>query len=166
MLESFYGAFAPLSFTVLGLWFIIVQTRHADWSVSREHRRRASAVSVQFALPGLMSLLSLVDPGSKTLWRVAFTATSVIGALTLLALSTGRLGRRRSSAANALQWLAAAFFAAIAAVAISPAIVTHIGISAAPLRVEAFMLSLLVFLGVTVAWLLLFDDVPATGPRT
>jgi hypothetical protein len=29
-------------------------------------------VALHFSLPGLMSLLSLVDPASTTLWRVSF----------------------------------------------------------------------------------------------
>jgi len=28
VLNEFYAAFAPLSFTVYGLWLIVVQTRH------------------------------------------------------------------------------------------------------------------------------------------
>ena len=59
MLSDFYGAFAPLTFTVFGLWLVVVQTRHADWARSPVHRRRAYAVSLHFAIPGLMSLLSL-----------------------------------------------------------------------------------------------------------
>src|SRR2546430_2345217 len=69
MLNQFYAAFAPLSFTVYGLWLIVVQTRHADWRRSPEHRRRAYAVSLHFAIPGLMSLLALVDPANSTMWR-------------------------------------------------------------------------------------------------
>ena len=70
MLSTFYSAFSPVAFTVLGLWLVVVQTRHSDWSGSAEHRRRAYAVSLHFALPGLMSLLSLVDPNSKAMWKV------------------------------------------------------------------------------------------------
>ena len=46
MLNDFYGAFAPLTFTVFGLWLVVVQTRHADWARSPVHRRRAYAVSL------------------------------------------------------------------------------------------------------------------------
>src|SRR5436305_6102617 len=83
MLSQFYAAFAPLTFTVFGLWLVVVQTRHADWSRSPEHRRRAYAVSLHFAIPGLMSLLSLVDPTSQTLWRVAFGLSATGGAVIL-----------------------------------------------------------------------------------
>jgi hypothetical protein len=69
MLTDFYVAFATVCFTLLGLWIIVVQTRHGEWRQSAVHRRRAYGVALHFSLPGLMSLLSLVDPASTTLWR-------------------------------------------------------------------------------------------------
>jgi hypothetical protein len=49
-------------------------------------------------------------------------------------------------------------YALIAVVAVAPGVVADLGISARPLRVEAVLLTLVVFLGVNVAWLLLFDE--------
>jgi hypothetical protein len=158
VLTSFYGAFAPLSFTVLGLWFIVVQTRHAEWSVSREHRRRASIVALQLALPGLMSLLALVDPSSAAMWRVSFAATAIVGAASLVALSFGL--RRDKVILLAGHVLSCVLFAVVAVVAAYPSIITKLGFDVAALPVEATLLSLLVFIGVAVAWLLLFDAIP------
>jgi hypothetical protein len=42
-------------------------------------------------------------------------------------------------------------------VAVAPGMTLKIG---APIRVEAVLLSLIVFLGVNVAWALMFDEVP------
>jgi hypothetical protein len=39
-------------------------------------------------------------------------------------------------------------------------LVADIGVLARPLRVEAVLLTILVFLGVNVAWLLLFEEAP------
>ena len=64
MLTDFYVAFSTVCFTLLGLWIIVVQTRHAEWRKSAVHRRRAYGVALHFSLPGLMSLLSLVDPAA------------------------------------------------------------------------------------------------------
>jgi hypothetical protein len=72
MLTDFYVAFSAVCFTLLGLWIIVVQTRHGEWRQSTVHRRRAYVVALHFSLPGLMSLLSLVDPASTTLWRISF----------------------------------------------------------------------------------------------
>src|SRR6266536_2399084 len=72
MLTDFYIAFGTVCFTLLGLWLVVVQTRHAEWRGVAAHRRRAYGVALHFSLPGLMTLLSLVDPASMTLWRVSF----------------------------------------------------------------------------------------------
>src|SRR6266511_1724971 len=110
MLTDFYVACATVCFTLLGLWIIVVQTRHADWRRLSVYRRRAYGIALHFSLPGLMGLVSLIDPASTDLWRISF------------------------------------------------AIAAGLGISPRPLRVEATLLSVLVFLGVNVAWLLLFDE--------
>jgi hypothetical protein len=53
---------------------------------------------------------------------------------------------------------AVVLYALIAVVAIAPSVVADLGSSARPLRVEAVLLTIVVFLGVNVAWLLLFDE--------
>ncbi len=161
MITNFYLAFAPLCFTILGLWFIVVQTRHAEWSVSREHRSRASIVALQFGLPGLMSLLAVISPNSKAMWRTSFSITSVVGAAALLALIVGH--GRRAPLLEAGHWISMLLFGAAALIAIAPGLVGGLGLKAQPLQVEATLLSILVFVGVAVAWLLLFDAIP-TGP--
>jgi hypothetical protein len=95
VLKDFYIAFATISFTLLGLWFIVVQTRHAEWRGSAVHRRRAFAVSLHFALPGVMGLLSLIDPNSRDLWRAAFAVVAIGGVVVLFAVrgpAPGTLG--------------------------------------------------------------------------
>jgi hypothetical protein len=159
---EFYGAFAPICFTILGLWFIVVQTRHADWAGSHRHRRTASMVALQFGLPGLMSLLSLVSPSSHLMWRVAFTVCSVVGAAALLALSFGPSGEPRLLGAG--RAVSLGLFVLVAVVAVAPGTLGDVGIQVVPLRVEATLLSLLVFTGLTVAWLLLFAEVPPRAP--
>jgi len=158
VLNDFYAAFAPLSFTVYGLWLIVVQTRHADWRRSPAHRRRAYAVSLHFALPGLMSLLALVDPTNSTVWRVSFALSAAAGAIILSYLQfspiptpAGALWQVESTASIILYLL-------VVLVALAPGMTKDLG---APIRIEAILLSLIVFLGVNVAWTLMFDEVPA-----
>jgi hypothetical protein len=52
MLTDFYGTFATVCFTLLGLWIVVVQTRHAEWRRSAVHRRRAYAVAFTSRCPG------------------------------------------------------------------------------------------------------------------
>jgi hypothetical protein len=160
MLSNFYGAFAPLSFTVLGLWLVVVQTRHADWARSPEHRRRAYAVSLHFAVPGLMSLLSLVDPADKTLWRVAFGVSAFGCGLILAYLQFSPIPTPRGLLWQLESTVSLLLYLLVVLVAIAPGAAEEIG---APLRIEAILLSLIVFLGVNVAWALMFDEVPPPG---
>ncbi|MEA2972836.1 MAG: hypothetical protein QOG82_1294 [Actinomycetota bacterium] len=167
VLTDFYGSFASISFTILGLWFVVAQTRYADWMASPEHRRRASAVSLHFALPGLMSLLSLSDPQNAGLWRVTFTLAGALGAVGLAVVNRGPSLRRGGPIVRVIHWVSVALYALIAAVALAPGALDDLNVTAAPLRVEAILLSLLVFLGVTLAWLLMFepgDDAPEAAP--
>jgi nucleoside permease NupC len=57
-------------------------------------------------------------------------------------------------------YVAAVVLYVIALVAVVPGMVADIGVLARPLRVEAVLQTILVFLGVNVAWLLLFDQAP------
>ena len=163
MLNDFYAAFAPLSFTVYGLWLIVVQTRHADWRHSPEHRRRAYAVSLHFAIPGLMSLLALVDPTNSTVWRVSFALSAAGGALILSYLQFSPIPTPRGRLWQLESTTSIVLYVLVVLVAIAPGLAKDIG---APIRIEAVLLSLIVFLGINVAWALMFDEVepiPASG---
>ena len=159
MLTNFYLAFAPLSFTLLGLWLVVVQTRHAEWRASTHHRRRAYAVFLHFALPGMMTLLALIDPDSSMLWRVSFCVIALAGGAALLSIGyRGWTSIGRTIALDVSYWASLVFYAAIAFVAAFPRTVARMGDGFKPLRLEAILLSAVVFLGVNVAWLLLFDE--------
>lgn len=159
MATDFYQAMTPTSFTLLGLWLVVVQTRHADWRRSPTHRRRAYAISLHFSLPGLMGLLSLIDPSSNWIWRISFAVIAAVGALSLLAL--GRWGRtdRDSVVIAGAFWVGLVLYALVAVEAAAPSLLST-WVSLEPLQVEALLLSALVFLGVNVAWLFLFDEEP------
>ena len=53
---------------------------------------------------------------------------------------------------------AVVLYVLIALVAVAPGMVADLGVLVRPLRVEAVLLIILVFLGVNVAWLLLLDQ--------
>ena len=156
MLTDFYVAFATVCFTLLGLWIIVVQTRHAEWRHSPVHPRRAYAVALHFSLPGLMSLLSLIDPASTTLWRISFAVVAAGGVLALVLVR----GPAPTGLGAAAYGAAVVLYGLIALVAAVPGMVAEIGVLARPLRMEAVLLTLLMFLGVNVAWLLLFEEAP------
>ncbi len=160
MLTDFYTAFSALCFTLLGLWLVVVQSRLSEWQASPAHRRRAYGVALHFSLPGMMGLLALIDPDSKTLWRTAFAVVAIGGAVVLFAVR-GPAPDRLSLAA----FLAApVLYLLVGVIAVFPQIVSGIGIVVAAERVEAFLLSVLVFLGVNIAWLMLFAPLAGNSP--
>jgi hypothetical protein len=161
MITTFYASFAPICFTLLGLWLVVVQTRHADWRRSPRHRRRAYSISLSFAFPGLMSLLSLVNPSSQMAWRVSFAVVAAVGVVAVIALwmATHRgetVAALRVAAATTA--LAVLLYAVIIVVAIVPDVARDLGAALSGLQVEAFTLSVLVFLGVNVACYLVFEE--------
>ena len=160
MFEDFYGTFATVSLTVTGLWMYVAQARFREWIADRDHFRRASAVSVQLAFPGLMCLFALIDPDSSMLWRISFGVTSAVAVVLLLSLNRRSAGRwaRANEVGN---WISAALFACIALVAISPEIVDEV-MAAAPRRVEFFFFCLLLLDGLVVAWMMLFAEAQDT----
>jgi hypothetical protein len=157
VLTDFYISFSAVCFTLLGLWLVVVQTRHAEWRGSQLHRRRAYAVAMHFSLPGLMSLLALVNTDSAALWRTSFAIAAFGGAVVLIAVRAPA----RGTLGLAAYIFAIALYALIGLLAIAPGIVGGLGLAAAPVRVEAVLLITLVFAGVNVAWLLLFEEAPA-----
>jgi hypothetical protein len=163
-LSAFYGAFSPACFALLGLWLVAVQIRLPDWEKHQDpgYGRRSYGIALQFALPGLMSVLALVDPKNSGFWRASFVIVGLGGAVTMVAArgfpgppGRGAAGERGLPATD---WLGlAAYLAAIVLYVLIAALALVGGDYA--LRTEAVLQTILVFLGFNVAWLLLL------GPR-
>jgi hypothetical protein len=165
MLDVFYGAFSPACFALLGLWLVIVQIRLREWQGSAVHRRRAYAVALYFALPGIMSLLALVDPRDSGFWRISFAIVALGGAIVLATVRglplrgvpPGQPGAAGTDAPPRPDQLGLATYIIGILIYVLIAALAFTG-GLAALRTEAILLTLLLFLGFNVAWLLLFDD--------
>jgi hypothetical protein len=158
--EDFYSTFATVSLTVTGLWMYVAQARFRDWIADRDHFRRASAVTVQLAFPGLMCLFALIDSANSTLWRISFGVTSAAAVALLVSLNR-RSTRSWGRVNQAGTWVAVALFTLIGLVALAPEAIDDV-MSAAPRRVEFFLFCLLLFDGLVVAWMMLFEESQAT----
>jgi hypothetical protein len=157
MLTDFYISFSALCFTILGLWLVVVQQWFSHWAGDPNLIRRSYGIALHFSLPGIMTLLALIDPESPGLWRTSFGIIALGGAIVIAAVhgaAPDKLGKAAYIGAIVL-------YLVVGIVAIVPHVVRDMGLTAAPARIEAVLLSALVFLGVNVAWLLLFD----MGPR-
>ena len=118
-------------------------------------------MATHFSLPGLMALLVLVNPDSGGLWRVSLGVAAGGGIVALIALrapAPGKLGLAGYIAAIAA-------YVVIVILAIHPHIVGQLSFPIAPERIAAVLLAGLVFAGVNVAWLLMFENAePAPSP--
>ena len=65
MLVAFYQTAAQLCFTLLGLWWLVLQTKYKEWINDSERRRMATSISLYFLLPGAMSLIALLGEISR-----------------------------------------------------------------------------------------------------
>lgn len=108
---------------------------------------------MQFALPGVMSLLNLANPDSSVLWRISFAAFAALGGVGMVLLD--RPAHPDGALPGLVHWSAVGLYAALALVAVfADAAAAVFGVD--PLQVEAVLLSLLLFLGLNLAFSLLF----------
>ena len=74
-MDAFYQTVAAFCFTLLGLWWAVVQFRHAEWMNNLRQRRAAYSVHLSFLVPGIMSLGAMIAGdvksfgGSCSSWR-------------------------------------------------------------------------------------------------
>jgi hypothetical protein len=159
-LVDFYQAFSAACFALLGLWLVVVQIRLDDWRADPVAKRRAYGVALHFVLPAMMGVFALVDESSPVFWRVSFAVAAFGGAVVMFAVRGFPLpvadGRRRMRTLPGIDQVGlAAFAAAIVLYVLVGALAIEGGTVA--LRTDAVLLTVLVFLGFNVAWLLLFE---------
>lgn len=153
--EVFYQTVAQLSFTLLGLWWLVLQTKYSEWIYDRLRRRMATNITLYFLLPGSMSLLALLATESRLLWQVSFIIAAVIGAVTaILFLRDARSNPWRNPWSIRIIHLASGagviLYALVIVVALLPDLIRSLG--ATPLTAAGIGVTLLVIVGITLAW--------------
>jgi hypothetical protein len=130
--STFYALFSATCFTLVGLWWTVVE-RNRPWLRDPATRRRVGAIYLSFLLPALMGLFAQVG--------------GTVGTVRLL-----RAGRDDPDAGvfARLWWASAVVYAVIAVVGVAPEVAKTIGLT--PLQAEATMLILLVAIAHAVAW--------------
>ncbi|SPF06644.1 hypothetical protein [Streptomyces sp. MA5143a] len=148
--STFYALFSATCFTLVGLWWNVVQG-HRDWLCHPTLRRIVGGIYLSFLLPALMGLFAQVG-GTETpeIWRCSFVVLAVIGCVSTLRL-TGRIRPEGSSVFLTLaQAVAALFYALIALVGAEPELANIVDLK--PIQAEAVLLILLVVLGHGLVW--------------
>lgn len=164
MFTAFYQTAAQLCFTLLGLWWLVLQTKYREWIGDSERRRMATSISLYFLIPGVMSLIALLGADIPALWRPTFALASGIGAIETLLGGLRSMRERGRPLVAAGQWLGFALYLVVMAAAFMPPGLTLSGAAIAPLLAAGLGLALLVTLGVLLAWSYFLDQrVPAGG---
>lgn len=158
MLDDFYGAFSPACFGLLGLWMVVVQIRD-DRLRNAPYTRVSYGIALSFALPGIMSVLALVDDKDPVYWQISFMIVALGGAITIYAVHYKVPELEPHHVVTYL--LAVGLYLAIGLLAL----IARLDESAGPdlLRVDAILQTVLILLGFNAAWLLLYPPVAGGG---
>ncbi len=151
--SSFYGVVSAINFTLLGLWWVVIQERVDVGGHDFAARRMAYFVSLQFVILATVSLLAQVSPSVPYVWRIAFTLAGVAGGIGVWMLARELL---RSTDAEVVPYVFAAvgipLYILVIVVALCPTQINDLGWSLKPIELEGLLISALVFLGVQEAW--------------
>ena len=149
-IDRFYQAVSTVSFTLLGLWWVVVQLKYKGEEGDARRQRHAYAIALFFLLPGVMGMLSSINSDLSALWRLAFGVTAALG---LLEIALYRFsGDVYTRGAVALRIFGFVLYVLIAAFAIRPELATDLGLGMEAREVEAVFLGLLIVVGVNLAW--------------
>ena len=148
--STFYALFSATCFTLLGLWWSVVQ-RHEEWLRNPEQRAVVGGVYLSFLLPALMGLFAQVG-GTETplIWRVSFVGIAVVGGVsTLRLLRRSRGGTAPRGPLMRHQWVVVLVYVLVAVIGAVPELAPG---SMTPIQAEAVLLILLVLMAHGLVW--------------
>lgn len=155
----FYSALAQVEIVLLGFWWAVVTFKYDTWVRDAMRRRVAYYVSLQFLLPAVMSLVSILALDTPAVWRTSFVLGGLAGAASTLLLVAAaapmRIGGPMPLPFVAWNALAVLYVAIVAIAAFAPSITDGVGLDA--LGFEAILTSLLVLLSFQCAWSLFME---------
>jgi hypothetical protein len=148
-IATFYALFSATCFTLLGLWWNVVQN-NPEWTAVVEERRAVGGVYLTFLLPAVMGLFAQVG-GAETpvIWRVSFVAVAVVGCVSTLRLLA--VLREGSNAQPRGKYVATlVIYLLVAVTGAYPEVAAPLDIT--PIQAEALLLILLVLVGHGLVW--------------
>ena len=143
--STFYALFSATCFTLLGLWWSVVQ-RHEEWLRNADQRAVVGGVYLSFLLPALMGLFAQVG-GTETplIWRISFVGIAIVGGVSTMRLlrhARGRAGPRGPLMRH--QWVVVVIYALVAVIGAVPELASPLQVT--PIQAEAVLLILLVLI--------------------
>ena len=76
--NTFYGFTSATCFTLVGLWWSVVQGK-SEWMQDEAKKRLAGGVYASFLIPALMSMGAQVGGEGTIIWNLVFIVAGVAG---------------------------------------------------------------------------------------
>ena len=154
---AFYQLLATASFTLLGLWFVVVGLSHGGWRTDSVRHRYDLHVALHFLLPGATGLAAVLAGGEPLFWRVAALLAAAAGLVESLGFLAAP-GFPRALPGRALRALDPLLYVlvGVAAVASPP-------LGLVPMQIEGMATGLVFLAGTAYLWLA-YAERPATLP--
>ena len=148
-IATFYALFSATCFTLLGLWWNVVQN-NPEWTAVAEERQAVGGVYLTFLLPAMMGLFAQVGgTEAPTVWRLSFVAVAVVGCISTIRLLRV-LRHERDQQPRAKYAAALLIYLLIALTGAYPEIARPLDMT--PIQTEAVLLILLVLVGHGLVW--------------
>ena len=155
--DTFYALFSAACFTLVGLWWGVVQ-RDLGWAAVPARRRAVAGVYLAFLLPALMGLFAQIGGAEDpAVWRVSFVVVALVGAVATARL----LSQEADKSVAAARAVAVTVYAVIALLGAFPGIAGAVGLRA--LQATALLLVLQVALGHALVWRFLVQNAVAAS---
>jgi hypothetical protein len=150
-LTQFYSAVAQLSFTLFGVWFLVVELGPDELLGRPALRRTTFHVSLGFLVPGVLALGSLLAVETLAMWRIVFGIGGVAGAVANVRLA---LSEDASAATVPIGtwWTAGVVYVLFAVVALFRPSITFGDVALAPLTQEGVLVTVQMLIGSFAAW--------------
>lgn len=159
---TFYEALTSVSFILLGLWFGVLQSADGDWRSDPKLHRSTLHIALQFFLPGVLGLASLLGgPGASALiWRVTFVTGGMIGLFEAVAYLRGArpafgFGSRLLPMISPVLW----------ALVVVAAFLPRLSTGVSPLQLEGMAVGLILACGLCYVWLAFAERKPPAGDQ-
>ena len=154
---AFYQLLATASFTLLGLWFVVVGLSHGGWRTDPTRHRYDLHVALHFLLPGATGPAAVLAGGEPLFWRAGALLAAAAGLVESLGFLAAP-GFPRTLPGRALRALDPGLYAFVGVAA-----VTSLPLGLVPMRIEGVASGLVFLAGTAYLWLA-YAERPAPLP--
>ncbi|MBK8461341.1 MAG: hypothetical protein WAS07_04215 [Micropruina sp.] len=148
-LSNFYALISATCFTLVGLWWTVVE-RHPEWKSEPRGRQLAGGTYLAFLLPGVMAMFAQINPDTPVLWRASFGTAAVVGIYVNVQQILAERSETSRGPFRRNRWAVAFVYLLVLVLGVAPELAR--GVGATPLQVASFLLVLLVILAHGLTW--------------